>query len=539
MVFDILIKNGCVVDGSGNPWFKADVGVEKSRITKVSSILGEAADTVIDAKGLIVCPGFVDIHSHGESGLREHPRADNLVRQGVTLFVGGQCGSSPAPTPGRAQRSGDSSAWSYETFNEYFDSIERLGLGVNASFLLGHGTMRNYVMGYENREPTEGELKEMKGITAKALEDGAIGLSTGLAYPPGFFAKTDEIIELCNVVADYGRLYATHIRGNTSKNYVQSMVEALEIGEKTGCSVQISHLETHYDGWGMQDEAIRLLDEARERGIAVSCDACTMVVGGGNLFNILPKWAFEGGQERIKERLSDPIMRKKIVEGIKESKDYVSRCIAADGRWDLMLITDSERYPEFVGKSMMDLIQHKGGDQWDVVFDLLMEGPPDIDQAHHNEEDIRTILLHPTCSVETDGRVIKFPEEPQKARYGVIPRGISTYPMIIRKYVRGETREDLLHDEGKKLLSLEEAVRKMTSLPAQSLGLFDRGLVREGMWGDLVIFDKDRIADTATFEYPYQYPVGIEYVLVNGELVIEKGEHTGTSSGKVVKILPE
>jgi N-acyl-D-aspartate/D-glutamate deacylase len=170
------------------------------------------------------------------------------------------------------------------------------------------------------------------------------------------------------------------------------------------------------------------------------------------------------------------------------------------------------------------------------VFDLLMEGPPDIDQAHHNEEDIRTILLHPTCSVETDGRVIKFPEEPQKAKYGVIPRGISTYPMVLRKYVRGETREDLLYDEGIKLLSLEEAVRKMTSLPAQSLGLFDRGLVRAGMWADMVIFDKDRITDTATFEYPYQYPVGIEHVLVNGEVVIENGEHTGTLSGKVVRM---
>jgi N-acyl-D-amino-acid deacylase len=539
VVFDILIKNGCVVDGSGNPWFKADVGVGQGRITKVSGILGGVADTVIDAKDLIVCPGFVDIHSHGEQGLQEHPRADNFVRQGVTLFLGGQCGSSPAPTPGRALISSERSDWNYETFQEYFGALEKRALGVNATFLLGHGTVRNYIMGMENREPTEGELKEMKRITARAMEDGAVGLSTGLAYPPGFFAKTDEIMELCGVVAEYGRLYATHIRGNTRNNYVQSMVEALEIGEKTGCSVQISHLETHYDGWGMQDEAITLLEEARGRGVAVSCDACTMVVGGGNLFNILPKWAFEGGRERIKERLSDPTMREKIIGGIKESKDYVSRCIAADERWDLMLITDSERYPEFVGRSMLDLIQHKGGDQWDVVFDLLMEGPPDINQAHHNEEDIRTILLHPTCSVETDARVIKFPEEPLKARYGVIPRGISTYPMIFRKYVRGETREDLLYDEGKKLMSIEEAIRKMTSLPAQSLGLFDRGLVREGMWGDLVIFDKDRITDTATFEYPYQYPVGIEYVMVNGELVIEKGEHTGTTPGKVIKMLPE
>jgi N-acyl-D-amino-acid deacylase len=536
LVFDILIKNGCVVDGSGNPWFKADVGIKSGRITKVGFVLEEVADFLIDANGLVVCPGFVDIHSHGEMGLEDHPRADNLVRQGVTLFAGGQCGSSPVPTPGRALISDRHSMWHFETFEKYFDSIEENGLGVNASFFLGHGTMRNFVMGLENREPTEGELKEMKKITAQAMEDGALGMSTGLAYPPGFYAKTDEIIELCKVVSRYGRLYATHIRSNTRKMFLQSVVEAIKIGKKTNCPVQISHLETHYDGWGMQDESIRLLDEAREKGVAVSCDACTMVVGGGNLFNILPKWAFEGGRESLKQRLRDPQMRLKIIDGIKESKDYVSRCIAADGRWDLMHITNSERYPEFIGRTMMDLINEKGGDQWDVVFDLILEGPPDINQAHHNEDDIRKILIHPTCSIETDARVIKFPEEPQNAKYGVIPRGISTYPMVFRKYVRGETRDELLYDEGKKLFNFEEAIRKMTSLPAQSLGLFDRGLIRENMWGDIVIFNKESIRDLATYEYPYQYPVGIEYVLVNGQVAIANGDHTGKLSGKIVKV---
>jgi len=536
MVFDILLKNGYVVDGSGNPWFKADVGIEKGKITKVGFLLEEASDLEIDANGLIVSPGFVDIHSHGESGLENHPRAENLVKQGVTLFVGGQCGSSPAPTPGRSLISDHHLSRHYETFEKYFAALEGICLGINASFLLGHGTMRNYVMGMENREPTEGELNEMIKITAEAMVDGALGLSTGLAYPPGFYAKTEEIIELCKVVAKYGRLYATHIRGNTRKIFLESVVEALEIGQKAGCPVQISHLETHYDGWGMQDEAIQLLDDARENGVIVSCDACTMVVGGANLVNILPKWAFEGGRESIKERLLDPSIRMKIIESIKESKDYVSRCIAADGRWDLMHITDSERYPEFIGKTMMDLIMEKGGNQWDVVFDLILEGPPDINQAHHNEDDIRKILVHPTCSVETDAMVINFPEEPQKAKYGVIPRGISTYPMVFRKYVRGETRKDLLYDEGKKIFRLEEAVRKMTSLPAQSLGLFDRGLIREAMWADIVIFDKDRIRDIATYEHPYQYPEGIKYVLVNGEVVIKEGEHTETLSGKVVRM---
>jgi N-acyl-D-amino-acid deacylase len=386
MVFDILIKNGYVVDGSGNPWVKADVGVVRGKISDVGFALEAVSDVVIDAKSLLVCPGFIDIHSHGESGLDDHPRADNLVKQGVTLFVGGQCGSSPVPTPGRAPISDRNSSWHFDRFEKYFDVIEGRGLGVNASFLLGHGTMRNYIMGLENREPTEGELKEMMNITATAMKDGALGLSTGLAYPPGFYAKTEEIIELCKIVGKYGRLYATHVRGNTRKIFLQSVIEAIEIGKKAECPIQISHLETHYDGWGMQDEAIRLLDEARKNGVAVSCDACTMVVGGANLVNILPKWAFEGGRDSLKERLRDPSIRLKIIESIKESKDYVSRCIAADGRWDLMYITASERYPEFIGKTMMDFIEEKGGDQWNVVFDLILEGPPDINQAHHNED---------------------------------------------------------------------------------------------------------------------------------------------------------
>jgi N-acyl-D-aspartate/D-glutamate deacylase len=313
------------------------------------------------------------------------------------------------------------------------------------------------------------------------------------------------------------------------------MREAVEIGKEAGCPVHMSHLETHYDGWGLQDKCIQILDEAREQGLVVSCDACTMVVGGGNLFNILPKWAFDGGKESLNERLREGKVRKEIIESIKGSKDYVSRCIAADGRWDLMLITDSDMYPDFVGKTMQDLINHKGGDEWDVVFDLLLEGPPEIDQAHHNEEDIRKILVHPTCSIETDASIIKFPDEPKKKKYGVIPRGISTYPMIFRKFVRGETREELLFDDWARLFSLEEAVRKMTSLPAQSMGLYDRGLIREGMWSDIVMFDKDQIRDTATYEYPYQYPVGVKYVIINGEVVIEDGEHSGKLPGKVVK----
>jgi N-acyl-D-aspartate/D-glutamate deacylase len=533
---DLLIKNGCIVDGSGNPWFKGEIGINSGKISKVGISVDGQADSVIDANQLVVCPGFIDIHSHGETGLENHPRADNLVRQGVTLFVGGQCGSSPAPTPGRSIISGRQT-WNYPTFEDYFNKIESNGLGVNAAFLVGHGTLRNYVMGMENREPTEGELDEMKMITAEAMKDGVLGLSTGLAYPPGFYAKTEEIIELCKVVSKYGRIYATHIRGNTKKNFLQSMVEAFEIAKEAKCPVQISHLETHYDGWGMQGEATRLLDDARENGIVVSCDACTMVVGGANLFNILPKWAFEGGDESLKERLRNPSMRLKIIEDIKNSKDYVSRCIAADGRWDLMLITDSERYPEYIGRTMQDLINDKGKDQWDVVFDLLLEGPPKINQAHHNEDDMRKILCHPTCSVETDAGIIEFPEESLKVKFGVIPRGISTYPMVFRKYVRGETRDDLMNDAGEKLFSLEEAIRKMTSLPAQSLGLFDRGLIRQSNWADIVIFDKDRIRDLATYEYPYQYPIGIEYVLINGEVVIENGEHTGTFSGRIVKMV--
>jgi len=536
MVFDVLVKNGHVVDGTGNPWFQADVGIEKGKIRGIGRLREEAAKRVIDAKGLIVCPGFLDVHSHAERGVFDDPWANNMVRQGITMFLGGHCGSSPAPTPGRViQERTFAGGKCFKTFKEFFNAIESQGFALNISTLVGHGTLRNYVMGFDLRDPTEAELKEMKMLVAKAMEDGVFGLSTGLAYAPGFYANTEEVIELCKVVARYGGFYATHIRFDSKEKFLPAVKEAIEIGEKSGCPVQLSHIETHYDGWGLEGDAVKLIDEARERGLPVLCDTCTMVLGYGSLATLPPKWVFEGGPEKFKERLSDRATRKKIKEDIIKDRDHVSRCIAADGRWDLMYIVESGMYPDYVGKTLADFIKYKGEDPWDVVFDLIVEGPPRNRSISHNEDDIRIVLKHPTCAVECDAGIIRFPKEPDKVKWGIHPRGIITFPMIFRKYVRGETRKDLLLDEGTKLLSLEEAVRKMTSLPAQSMGLFDRGLIREGMWADIVIFDKDRIRDTSTYEYVYQYPEGIEYVLVNGEVVIEKGEHTGALPGKVVR----
>ncbi len=543
MTYDIVIKKGLVVDGTGRPGFKADLAVKGGRIAKIGRAIDGEANRIINAEGLAICPGFIDIHSHSDFVLLVNPKAESKVRQGVTTEVVGNCGGSAAPAKGaaleRAKRimSGygiDIVEWT--SFSDYLNLLEKKGIAINVVALVGHGTVRQCVLGMENRPPTERELQEMKALVAEAMEAGAFGMSSGLVYPPGRYASTNELIELCKVVASYGGIYASHIRGER-ETIVEAVKEAIEIGRRSGASVQISHHPAKIGGWGKSKETLRLIEEAREEGIDVNCDMHPYIAGSTGLSALLPPWVQEGGPERIVQRLRNDKLRKKIRQDMIEEKiPGPGPCgLVKRGMWDKLMLADCEKNKDLIGLDFEEIARRRGKDPFEAYFDLLVEEEARgmVVGFYYNEEDIRRVLLHPTSMIGSDGYAL--------APYGPLgkgkmhPRSYGTFPMVLRKYVRGESRKELIYDEGAKLLTLEEAVMKMTSVTANKLDLKDRGLLKEDMRADIIVFDPERVADRATYLDPYQYPEGIEYVIVNGELVIEEGDHTGSLPGMVLR----
>ena len=542
-----MIRNGSVVDGTGNPWFRADVGIEGEKIVKIGSISSADAESTIDAKGLIVCPGFIDIHHHSDAMLLVNPVAESHVRQGVTTLCMGNCGESAAPLKGyekeRAKRImnkyGVNVDWS--TFGGFLEKLESAGVSPNVASLVGHGTVRSCVMGYEGRLPTSKELEEMKDLVDGAMKDGAFGLSTGLIYAPGFFSNTEEIKELCKVVARYHGIYATHMRDSVMK-YKESVQEAIEIGRDSGVPVQISHIESHYPAWGQTEGVLKLVDEARAEGIDVACDVPPYKYSASGLTTLIPDWVQEGGSAEMKKRLANREMREKIRQSIMTDKDAKKNThiwLAYSGQWDKIILTDSETDPSMVGQTIESIAKRKGVDPYELVFDLLLkeESAPGIITGAHNEDDICKVVSYPVAMSESDAGIC--------APYGALgkdrphPRTYGTFPLAFRKYVRGETRKELPLEVGMKLLTDEEMVRKMTSLSAQRLQLRDRGMLREDFYADVVLFDPGRIEDLATYENPHQYPNGIEYVVVNGKTVVRKGEHLGAKPGKILRLKAE
>ena len=541
---DLIIENGQVVDGAGNPWFGADVGVKGGRIASVGRLEGVEAAQRIDATGRAVSPGFIDIHNHSDLTLLARPEADSHLRQGVTTLVIGNCGGSAAPLGGRADApagfvdeesllgklAGQGLRW--ESFAEYLGVLERQRCATNVAALVGHGNVRNVVLGWENRAPDASELEQMKALVAEAMEAGAFGLSFGLLYPPGFFAHTDELVELNKVVGRYGGFHSIHMRDERNpERYRASVLEGIEIGERAGIPAHISHIEAHYPNWGMQAEVLGLLEKARARGMDVTCDVPPYLLSSSTLSIAIPDWAMDGGFDSFLDRLRDPQTRSQIHDWIVAEKP-LGAAFLLSGQWDKGWLGASLAHPEYSGKSVAEIAAMRGGEpSFDLIFDLFLEEGQDM-PAHaqlHNEEEMRILVAHPLAMIETDAAVSV--SETGKAN----PRGFGSFPLIFRKYVRGEDRADEPLERGKRILTLQEAVRKMTSAPAQRLGVWDRGLVREGMWADLVIFDPETIADQATYVNPYQYPKGIDYVLVNGQVVVASGEHTGRLPGQVLR----
>jgi N-acyl-D-amino-acid deacylase len=541
--YELIIANGRVIDGAGNPWFRADVGIQGGKIAAVGDLSRIEGVRRIEAGGLIVSPGFIDIHNHSDITLLLRPTADNMVQQGVTTMVIGNCGGSAAPWSAEAAAASgaledeqslllDQQGIRWRTFADYLTQVEGRGCAANVAALVGHGNVRSVVIGWENRPPDAAALGRMRVEVAEAMEAGAFGISYGLMYPPGFFAERAELVELNKVVAKYGGFHAIHMRDERDpERYRASVREAIEIGERAGIPAHISHLEAHYPNWGMQAEILGLLEHARARGMDVTCDVPPYLLSSSSVTVAIPDWAMDGGFDRLLARLRDPAARQQVRDSIFGDKHFGARFFI-DGSWDKGWLGESIAHPEYSGKSLAEIAALRGVEpSFDVIFDVLLDEGRDI-PAHaqlHDEDEIRILVAHPLSMIETDAGV-------SMAQTGKTnPRGFGSFPMTFRKYVRGEDRADEPLERGKRILTLEEAVRKMTSAPAQRLGLRDRGLVREGMWADLVLFDPEIIADQATYLNPYQYPKGIDYVLVNGQAVVERGEHTGKLPGQVLR----
>ncbi|MCI2425701.1 D-aminoacylase [Candidatus Acetothermia bacterium] len=529
-VFDVILKNAKIIDGSGNPWFWGDLGIANGRIEKIGKIKTEEAVELKDLKGLVVCPGFIDMHSHSDLPILVNPTAESKVMQGVTTEVIGNCGFSAVPVTNNIiehlKEYGDSLAkkldWNWRSLRDYLDRLNKIS--INIVPLIGQGTIRIAVMGFDSKDPTKRELERMKGLLRDALDEGAVGLSTGLIYPPGSFTKTEELIELVKIVKEYNGLYSTHIRGEGG-TLVEAFKEAIRIGRESGVRVEVSHHKAvGIQNWGRVQETLELIERAREEGIDITCDQYPYTASSTSLSACLPPWAHEGGGHRLLERLKDPYERKRITEYIERREDWDN--VIRQSNWSRIRIAtvNSEKNKNLEGKTLEEIAQVRAKDPFNVVFDLLLEekGNVSIIIFEIDEDDLRRVMRHPSTMIGSDGSCLT--PKGIMGRGKPHPRNYGTYPRVLGRYVREEN-----------ILTLEEAIRKMTSFPAQKLGLKDRGLLKEGYFADIVVFDPQRINDRANYEDPHQFPEGIEYVLVRGEIVVEKGEHTGRTPGDVLR----
>ncbi|MCG3217156.1 MAG: D-aminoacylase [Candidatus Heimdallarchaeota archaeon] len=540
MKYDLILKNGRIIDGTGKPIFKADIGIMDGKIEQIKIKIDSEAEKIIDVNDLVISPGFIDVHSHSDINIILENSLSSKIRQGITTEVIGQCGFSAAPIseegfetfkrdldvflPPRAELK-----ITWRTFAEYLEEVERVKISLNIVPLVGFGTIRIAGgPGYENRDPTLEEIGSMKQFVEEAMRAGAFGMSSGLVYSPQVYAKTAEVIEVARTVAQFDGLYFSHIRDEGAK-VVEAVKEFIEIVEKSGCKGgQIAHFKVAGSSyWGMSKETLKLVEEANDKNLDIKCDQYPYNRGMTSLITILPPWVHEGGIEKILERLADENEREKIrkdfEEDISEHAENWFKIQGADKVFIASVKTD--KWKDIEGKNIAEITKLRNKtDDIETVLDILLEeeGAVEVTLESMGEEDIKRIMSNKNIMFGTDGE-------------GVSPTGITShgkphprfygsFPRVLRKYVREE-----------KLLSLEEAIRKMTSFPAQRLGIDDRGIIKEGMWADLVIFDDKTVTDMGTYENPHQYPQGIEHVLVNGIVVVENNVQNRELPGKVLR----
>jgi len=528
--YDLVIRNGRIVDGSGNPWRRGDVAIRGDRIVAiVRRVEPGNAKRELDADGLVVAPGFIDNHSHSDYLLLEDGDAQSKIRQGVTTEVLGE-GNSAGPFQGKlANRpvTVDGKEVRIAALGDFFEAVDHGGVSVNVCSYVGLNNVWRSAMGDSFDRPTPEQFDLMKRLVDEAMRDGALGLSSQLMMPPGSLATTKDVVELCKVAAPHGGIYSTHIR-NEGLGVFESIREAIAVGERAGVPVDIIHLKiADQKYWGRMNEVVALIEAARRRGVDVQANVYPYTRGNNNLVSIIPPWAHEGGKIKLLARLKDPAARERIKKDILGGvPGWYNHYTALGGDWSRMLVSGENRFKGLTMERVMSLRTRgrDGVDRLDELFDFLIEegGSVSTVYAHHTEEDMKLALLQPWCSIGSDGSAYAI--EGRLRRGNPHPRNFGTFPRVLGRYVR---------EAG--LLRLENAVRKMTSLTAAKVGLRDRGMLKEGFFADVTVFDPQTVVDHATYNDPFQYNDGIEYVIVNGQLVLDGGRHTGARPGRALR----
>ncbi|HEX2515393.1 MAG TPA: D-aminoacylase [Chloroflexota bacterium] len=524
---DVILAGGEVVDGSGAPAYRADVGLEGGKIAAIGDLSATPTALRLDVSGFAVAPGFIDPHTHSDLALLLNPEAHSKVRQGVTTEVIGNCGSSPAPLVGphaadiKARSGGGGGlpwgeSWTWQTFGEYLDHLDEARPAVNVVPLAGHVTLRSAAMGFDFRPPNAEEQAGMEALLEEALGAGAFGMSSGLMTPPSSYADTEELVALGRVLRRHEGLYFSHIRGE-GETLFRATAEAIEIGERAGVPVQIAHHKAAFrPNWGRMPHVTRLSEWAVDRGVDVRFDVYPYTAGSAGLTQLIPDWAHEGGREALLGRLRDAQSRARLREEV----------LAFGREWERIYVTtvNREANRHLEGKTLAEIGEQRHAAPVDVLFDLLLEEGGRVGMLHFimDEGDVEYVLKHPLSMIGSDGSSLR-PEGPL-GRGKPHPRSYGCFPRVLAHYVRQ-----------RRLLSLEEAVRKMTSAPATRLGLKGKGLLRWGMDADLVVFDPQTVRDAATFAEPHRYAEGVRHVIVDGTLTVRDGEHTGSRAGRVLR----
>lgn len=511
--YDIVIRNGRVLDGAGNPWVRADVAIADGRFAKIGRVEGRGKRE-IDAQGDYVSPGWIDMMDQSGAVLLKNGLAENKLREGVTTAIAGE-GGTPVPA---AQ------------IDDYFNRLQSQGISLNFGTYYSSAQARVEVMGDVAGKPTPQQMEQMKQRVAQAMRAGAMGIATALIYPPDSFQSTDDLIELARVAAGYGGIYASHMRDESAK-LLDAINESIEIGEKSGIQVEIFHFKAAYSpGWGkLVPEAGQLIADARARGVSIATDMYVYTAGGTGLDITVPNWVWEGGQKKGLQLLKDPKVRARLKKEVAAgSEPGWSNLIEASGGWDHIVLANAfdPKYDAYRYKSIDFIAKQLHRDPADVAWDIVLGSQPNRAMALFfmmSEPDIETALRWPWMSIGSDAGANTAPG--QMDDIGLPhPRAYANFPRLIAEYVKK-----------RHVLTLEDAIRKMTSWPATRMRLYDRGAIREGLKADVTVFNYDRIEDTATYDHPMLYPTGIDYVLVNGQLVVDQGRHTGAKPGSVLR----
>jgi N-acyl-D-amino-acid deacylase len=528
--FDVIIRNGTIYDGTGEPGRRADVGLRGDRVAAVGDLAGASATTLVDATGLAVAPGFINMLSWATESLLVDGRSQSDIRQGVTLEIFGE-GSSMGPLTDemkrrRLERQGNLKfdiTWT--TLAEYLQELERRGVSTNVASYIGATTIREHVVGLEDRQATPEQLDRMRALVRQEMEAGALGIGSSLIYAPAFYASTEELIELCKVAAEYRGKYISHLRSEGVR-LLEALEELIRISREANIPAEVYHLKAAGQAnWPKMDQAIARIETARREGLPITADMYTYTAGSTGLDASMPPWVLDGGYEAAFERLKDPEQRKKIAAAVRTPTDEWENFYLAAGSPDRIVLVDfrSDVLKPLTGKTLAEAAKLRGEDPIDAIMNLVLEDQSRVGAVYFlmSEENVRKQIALPWMSFGSDGASVA--PEPPFTLSSPHPRAYGNFARLLGRYVRDE-----------KIIPLEEAIRRLTGLPATNLELDRRGFLREGMFADVVVFDPATIADRATFEEPHQYAVGMKHVFVNGTQVLKDGEHTGAKPGRVV-----